>query len=591
MRTPLLTARRREVERGPGWSVVAASLGGLLLAGGCSSPPIPKGWEALGPRKGGHVGPSIDAGEAGTGRFVEAVLGSFEVSEAMALVQEFDAERTPPASEGYDRAVDRLIAALSGAGYGEKSAGGDAGFLLEVITEPLAQPSWTPVSAEIAVCGRDARGLERRIVVAGFSDASDEKRTMLPEGVPSYAVSGAPVFALDEVVEGSVLVTDRPLDDVSGEAAERGAAAVVSSFLMPDAEDPTGRDRHFDAIFDGIVQPGSTLPAMYVSPRTRQNIRRAANAGASLDVRAEVRIAGKDLRTVVATIVGAERPEEVVYVVAHTSGSGANDNAAGAGAVVELARTIERLILAGTIERPRRSVRFVFGKKAKASRTALDHASDTPVAGIVADMVGSSYARTGAICLLERGRDPGAVIPLAPDAHTPRGAGRGAEGDILPDGLAIVLRQALVDVGESVVASGEIPWATREHPWQGGSDQDEFLGRGVAAARVWHLTDFSHSTSLDRMVHVDGEELRRTTCAIGAAALAIADMVPGDLRRHLDSLNLEARLRMDAARAEGVEGLAAAWKSWFDGARFWLRALAGGEPLPDLDPLKPIEGS
>ena len=393
------------------------------------------------------------------------------------------------------------------------------------------------------------------------------------------------MFALEDVVEGSVYVTDRPCARCP-RRRRSGAAAVVSSFQLPYAKDPTGRDRHFDAIFEGRVRPGSTLPAMYVSLRTAENIRQAAGSGAILDVRAEVRTAVRELRTVVATIVGAERPEEVVYVVAHVSGSGANDNAAGAAAVVELARTIKRSIAAGAIERPRRSIRFVFGNEAEAGGTALDNASDTPVAGIVADMIGASYARTGAICLLERGWDPGAVVPLAPDVHTPWGAGSVAEEDILPNGLAIVLRQALVDVGESVVASGEAPWVTREHPWEGGATTTT-SSTAVAAARVWHLTDFSHSTSLDRMVHVDGEELRRTTCAIGAAALAIADMVPGDLRRHLDSLNLEARLRMDAARAEGVEGLAAAWKSWFDGARFWLRALAGEVP-PDLDPLEPI---
>ncbi|MEE2940427.1 MAG: M28 family peptidase [Planctomycetota bacterium] len=574
--------------RGPGRSLIAATLGGALLAGGCSSPPIPEGWEALGPRKGGHVGPPIDAGEAGTGRFVEAVLGSFEAPAAMALAEEFDAERRPPASEGYDRAVDRLIATLFGAGYGDEDAGADAGFLLEVISEPMAQPSWTPISAEIAVRGRGARGRTRRIVLAGFSEASDEQRTLLPEGVPSYAVSGAPVFALEDVVEGSVFVTDQPLGEVSLEAAERGAAAVVSSFQLPYAKDPTGSDRHFDAIFDGHVQPGATLPAMYVSLRTAESIQQAARAGGSLDLRSEVRTAVRELRTVVATIVGAERPEEVVYVVAHVSGSGANDNAAGAGAVVELARTIKRLISAGTIERPRRSIRFVFGDEAGAGGTALDHATDIPVAGIVADMIGASYARTGAICLLERGWDPGAVRPLSPDVHTPRGAGSVAGKDILPNGLSIVLRQALVDVGESVVASGETPWATREHPWEGGGDHDDFLDRGVAAALVWHFTDFAYSTSLDRMDHVDAEELRRTTCAIGAAALAVADMVPGDLRRHLDSLNLEAKLRMDAARAEGGEGLQDAWKDWFVGARFWLRALAGGEPLPDIDTLEPI---
>ena len=112
------------------------------------------------------------------------MLESFEAPAAMALAEEFDAERRPPASEGYDRAVDRLIAELFGAGYGDVGAGADAGFLLEVVSEPMAQPSWTPVSAEIALRGRGARGRERRIVISGFSEASDVERTMLPEGVP-----------------------------------------------------------------------------------------------------------------------------------------------------------------------------------------------------------------------------------------------------------------------------------------------------------------------------------------------------------------------------------------------------------------------
>ena len=138
-------------------------------------------------------------------------------------------------------------------------------------------------------------------------------------------------------------------------------------------------------------------------------------------------------------------------------------------------------------------------------------------------------------------------------------------------------------------ARGGSPWSTREHPWEGGSDHDAFLDRGIAAALVWHFTDFSYSTSLDRIDHVDPAELQRTTVAIGAAALAVADLRTEDLQRHLDSLNLAAKVRMDAARAEGNLSLQEAWKDWFDGARFWLRALAGGNELPDLDPLGTIE--
>lgn len=589
MQSPTPNRIEPRTDRGLGLPVVAALVGGLLAGAGCSSPPIPEGWESLGPRKGSHVGPSVDSGEAGTARFANAVLEHFEASAAMELARAFDGEHRSPASEGYDRSIDRLIAALYGAGFGSAGAGGDEGYFLQILSQPMAQPAWTPVSAEIAVRGQGARGLERRIAVAGFSSTADPQRTMLPEGVPSYSVSGTPVFAIEDVVEGSVLVTDQSVRNIAQEAEERGAAAVVSSFLLPYATDPTGRDRHFDAVFDGRVRPGSTLPAMYVSPRTAENIKQAARNGATLELRAEVKTEVKELRTVIATIQGAERPDEVVYVVAHVSGVGANDNAAGAGGVVELARTIKRLIAAGTIERPRRSIRFVFGKEAEAGGTALDVATDTPVAGIVADMIGASYAQTGAICLLERGWDPGAVLPLAPDEHTPWGAGSVAEEDIIPNGLSIVLRQAMVDVGESVIASGATPWSTREHPWEGGSDHDAFLDRGIAAALVWHFTDFAYSTSLDRMNHVDPEELRRTSSAIGAAALAVADMMPGDLQRHLDSLNLEAEVRMDAARVADNQGLQVAWKAWFDGARFWLRALAGGKSLPDLDPLESID--
>lgn len=562
----------------------------LVVVAACSSPPIPDGWEELGPRLGGHLGPPVDAGTTGTARFVEPLLGLFEARAAMALARDVDRAPRPPASEGYDRAVDRVLSELYGAGFGEVGRGGDVGFALQVLSEPMAQPAWTPVSAELAVTGSDPGGRRQRVVVAGFSDPSDAQRTMLPRGVASFSVKGAPVFSMGAVKPGTVLVTDRSVREVCEEAEERGAAAVVSTFLLPYAVDPTGRDRHFDAVFDGSVKPGSDLPCLYVSPRTGENVRQAAKRGALVELRGEVRTRAAELRTVVATIEGAERPDEVVYVVAHVSGSGAGDNAAGVAGMVEVARTIKRLITAGSLERPRRSIRFVFGKESEAGATVLERMGDTPIAGIVADMIAASYSATGAICLLERGWDPAAVLPLPPDQHTPWGAGSVAEEDVLPSGLAIVLREALVDVGEATLARGAVAWSTREHPWEGGSDHDAFLDRGIAAALVWHFTDFSYSTSLDRMDHVDEDELRRTSVAIGAAALAVADLSSKDLQRHLDTLNLEARVRMDAARAaeENSEWLQQAWKQWFDGARFWLKALAAGEELPDMDPLRPV---
>ena len=162
------------------------------------------------------------------------------------------------------------------------------------------------------------------------------------------------------------------------------------------------------------------------------------------------------------------------------------------------------------------------------------------------------------------------------------GAGSVAEEDLVPNGLAIVLREALIDVARSEVGGGAegTGWVTAEHPWEGGSDHDAYLGRGLAACLLWHFTDFAFSTSLDRMDSVDADELRRSAVAVLAGALAVADGQPQDLDRHLASLNLERQMRLDAVvRADGSEALLNLWKAWFDGSREWLRAITLGHSV------------
>ena len=165
-----------------------------------------------------------------------------------------------------------------------------------------------------------------------------------------------------------------------------------------------------------------------------------------------------------------------------------------------------------------------------------------------------------------------------------------AEEDILPNGLAIVLRESLVDVGVAIAEESGPPWSTREHPWEGGSDHDTFLGRGVAAALVWHFTDFAYSTSLDRMDMVDAEELRRTSVAIVAAAAAVADARPSDLARYLGSLAIERDLRLKTAiAADAPSGLRDLWVDWFTGAEQWLRSLTAGTELPEFEGLRAMD--
>ncbi|MFT5735177.1 MAG: hypothetical protein ACI80K_004456 [Paracoccaceae bacterium] len=545
-------------------------------------------------RLGGHIGPAVASANSGTSsaselsgpaRFIQPLLGIYEPAAAMAVAAEMDGYYRSPASEGYEHAMNSMLAGLYGAGFGA-----EPGYELEVIKEAMATPAWTPLSAEVSVVGLRGGEVVARAPIAVFKEPGDEFRLLLAEGAPSCEVQGPAVYRVEDVVPGTILVTDRSVRNVEQEAVQKGAIAIVSWFQLPYCDDPTGADRDIDAIFHGTVRPGATIPSFYVSPRMADVMEHASKQGSLFELIGNVRTEVRELRTLVATIRGSERASEAVYVVSAVSGVGANDNAAGAAGIMEGVRALKRLIATGQVQRPRRTLHFVFGKEAEAGGTALKAMDDTPVAGVVADMISASYAKTGAICLLERGWDPGAIVSLPPDTHTPWGAGSVAEEDILPNGLAIVLRQALVDVGLTMAKDSGVPWSTREHPWEGGSDHDTFLGRGIPAALVWHFTDFAYSTSLDRMDLVDQEELRRTSVAIIAAAAAVADARPMDLQRYLDSLAIERELRLKASSAAGApDGLREIWVDWFVGAEKWLRALADGRDLPEFDGLRSLD--
>jgi hypothetical protein len=280
----------------------------------------------------------------------------------------------------------------------------------------------------------------------------------------------------------------------------------------------------------------------------------------------------------VARVVGSDRPGEAVVVGSHVQEPGACDNASGVAGLCESAVGLAGLIQGGRLERPSRSLVFLWGDEFRQTETWLDQTELVPIAGLSSDMTGESAA-TGAIALLERMPDPGAVEPLAPDEHTLWGKAEVDATSLEPNGLAVIARSAMLDV-----ASAAGGWKTAEHPYEGGSDHDVFIARGIPAALFWHFTDFTYPTSMDRIEFVDPDEMRRTGTALMTTALALADPRPGDLERYLASLNQELNTRVAAAEAAGESALAKLWKDWCNGARQWLRAECLRLPPDELPP-------
>lgn len=525
-----------------------------------------------------HRGPGVAPGEGGPARFVAALLGAFDPERALTFAAQVDRHYRAPGNDGYEAALDLVLTELSAVGFAapaDEGANATAGFLeLTVLESELRAPAWTPLGARLELVGAD--GSRERL--HGFDSPEGRDRVMLPVNAPAADVRGRAVLSGEELFEGALLVTEESLSGALLRRAKRaGAVAVLSASLSDLTRDPSGAERHLDAISFRSVAEGTELAVAQISPRSYRRIAARLEGGEPFELAFEARVKfdPRPLRTVIATVVGARHPERAVVIASHVQEPGAGDNASGVAGMLEAALGLARALEAGAIARPASSLAFVFGDEMRQSTLWLRHGGRRAIAALSADMLGQSEDATGAICLLERGKDPGAVWPLPPDEHTPWGKGRVEADQLTPDGLALIVRTALSDVARAVGG-----WRTAEHPWEGGSDHDIFLARGIPAVLVWHFTDFSYHTGLDRLEMLDAAELERSSVAVLAAALAVADARAADLERHLASLALERTLRLGAAEAAGEAEAVVAWKRWFEGSERWLRELCGQQEEP-----------
>lgn len=518
-------------------------------------------------------GPEVRLTKSGPARFVHPLFAGFDVERAMRTVEFMDARIRTPASPGFVEVQGEFERALREAGYGSSE-----GLELEFLESAMEEPAWWPLSARVALVFPDG---ETR-VLHEFEHPDDHDRCMLPRYASSASIRGPVAFELDALEPGSILVTEtRIRPDLVNRAQSRGAIGIVSASLGSYNVDPSGRDRELDAIQYRELAGGVALPVAQISPRSFALVKEEMlrNGSVTLALDAEVARGSDRVRTLVATVRGTGGSNEVVVIASHLQEPGACDNASGAAGTLECAVDLAREIADGTLSRPERSLVFLFGMELVGSRAWLESTEQHAVAMVAPVMAGESREETGAMPLLERYPDPGALEALPPDQHSSWGAETiDPEWLERPNGLAVVARCAMADVS---VASGG--WETSENPYEGGTDHEAFVRRGLPAVLFWHFTDWSFNTSLDRIELVDGQEMRRTCVAAVATALAVAAPEPGDLDRYLESNQDELDLRRSSARDAGREDVVKQWETWCTEVRHWFRWLClGAEPRPPV---------
>jgi aminopeptidase YwaD len=247
-----------------------------------------------------------------------------------------------------------------------------------------------------------------------------------------------------------------------------------------------------------------------------------------------------------ATIPGSESREEIVFSchLDHPR-PGANDNASGCATILEVARTLQKLIAGKRIPQPRRTIRFVWPPEIEGTIALLN---DQPAlasnikAAIHLDMVGGG-AETKTIFHVTRGpaslpsfiHDIAAKVGTFVDDQSSQYAMTGTAKWplVAPEGGREALRAAMV-------------------PLTLGSDHEVYNCSSWSIPAIY-LNDwpdrFIH-TNADTPANIDPTKLKRAAFIAAASGLILANARPEDAAEIADVVEEAALRRAADARAQ-----------------------------------------
>lgn len=258
----------------------------------------------------------------------------------------------------------------------------------------LSHVGWDPVSGlleEIAPTARIVASFpDLPVALADYSQDADVTAELVDAGAGTDASDYA-----GRDVRGKIVLADGTLPVVHRLACEeRGAAGFLSAY--PNQKTPwSGDDR--DLIRWGHLSPYQLQNrfAFMVSKRQAEDYRARLRAGEKIVLRARVKakMVPASYDVVVATLQGTDPSAGEIVVTAHLchQSAGANDNASGSAAILEVGRSLAAAVRRGTLPRPKRTIRFLWLPEITGSQAYLVRHPELVqafVAGVHMDMVG-----------------------------------------------------------------------------------------------------------------------------------------------------------------------------------------------------------
>ena len=258
----------------------------------------------------------------------------------------------------------------------------------------LSHVGWDPVSATLEEVSPQKRLIascpDLPVALADYSQDANVTAALVDVGAGTKAADYE-----DKDVRGKIVLADGSLPIVHRLACEeRGAAGFLSAY--PNQHTPwSGDDR--DLIRWGHLSPYQSANrfAFMVSKRQAEDLRSRLSSGEKVVLRASVRakMVPATYDVVVATIPGTDPAAGEIVMTAHLchESAGANDNASGSAAILEVARALNSAIRKGSLPRPRRTIRFLWLPEITGSQAYLVRHPEIVQrihAGVHMDMVG-----------------------------------------------------------------------------------------------------------------------------------------------------------------------------------------------------------
>ena len=357
-------------------------------------------------------------------------------------------------------------------------------------------------------------------------------------------------------VKGRLVLTSSQPEAAARLAVEKYGAAGIISYAQNQRTAWSGEDENL--VRWGHLDTFAAKPAFafMVSLKTARELQSRLARGESILLNAEVR-AGKHAGSydvLTATIPGADptlRGEEIAFSchLDHPR-PGANDNASGAAAILEVARTYAKLIREERIPRPRRTLRFIWPPEIEGTLAYLNARPEVArriKAVVHMDMVGGGPA-TKAVFHVTRG--PASLPSFVNDV---------AEhfGEFVNEQSARFAGGADAPYPLHAPEGGKEPLLAEMAEFTMGSDHQVYADSSFSIPAVY-LNDWPDRyihTNFDVPANVDPTKLKRAAFIGAATAYYLADTTERDAPALLRLIERQAlrRTARTLARQEGLE--------------------------------------